>query len=310
MEKKQPSFRIEYLLMLITTFFWALGHPVGRILLKHVHPFQLGAVNLVIGFLCLFLFLTLTGNVKKLFSMSGRDIMFSFVLGVFGFFLYQILTFSALVRIPASMNAILVSTNVVFIALLSALILKERIFLIKILGILLAFIGVVIITFNRGFALESRVSLIGCCFSILAAISFALYSIFGKKVLERNDPLHVSTFAILSGAVLLSILTAFTSGFYKLEVAGKSTWLLMVMLSVTMIGIAYPLWFSCLKGMQASHVSIYIYMTPVFAVILSLIILDERFAWLFWLGAACVLGGIVITTVFTRKIKAASTQSK
>ena len=43
----------------------------------------------------------------------------------------------------------------------------------------------------------------------------------------------------------------------------------------------------------ASHASIYTYLTPVFAVILSLIILHERFSWLFWVGGALISGGII-----------------
>jgi len=296
----QQRERVAYFLMLVTTLFWALGHPLGRILLRSVHPFQLGAVNLVIGFLSVFLYLLLTGQLKKLTSISFRDTLFSLLLGVSGFFLYQILTFSALSRIPASMNAILVSTNVIFIAIFSAVFLKERISGVKVIGILSALLGVVLITFNRGFTFASRVSLMGCSFSILAAISFALYSVFGKKVLERNDPMGVQTLALLSGAVLLTILSLLSTGFGELISAQRATWGLMVLLSVTMIGIAYPLWFFCLKRMQASHVSVYIYMTPVFAVILSLIILGERFTWVFWIGGAFVMGGIVISTIFKR----------
>jgi drug/metabolite transporter (DMT)-like permease len=296
----QQQERSSYFLMLLTTLFWALGHPLGRIILRSVHPFQLGAVNLVIGFLSVFLYLLLTGQMKKLTSISFRDTLFSLLLGVSGFFLYQILTFSALSRIPASMNAILVSTNVIFIAIFSAVFLNERISGMRVIGILCALLGVVLITFNRGFTFASRMSLAGCSFSLLAAISFALYSVFGKKVLARNDPMGVQTLALLSGAILLTILSLLSTGFGELISAGRATWGLMVLLSVTMIGIAYPLWFFCLKRMQASHVSVYIYMTPVFAVILSLIILGERFTWVFWIGGAFVMGGIVISTIFKR----------
>ena len=51
------------------------------------------------------------------------------------------------------MNAVLVSTNVVFIALLAALILKEIVGPIRILGIVLALFGAVLVTFNNGFNL-------------------------------------------------------------------------------------------------------------------------------------------------------------
>jgi drug/metabolite transporter (DMT)-like permease len=89
-------------------------------------------------------------------------------------------------------------------------------------------------------------------------------------------------------------------GFQQLYEADAYIWIIMVLLGATMIGIAYPLYFTCLKRMPASHVSIYIYMTPVFAVILSLIILKESFSWLFWLGGAFVLSGIILSSIFNR----------
>jgi len=155
----------------------------------------------------------------------------------------------------------------------------------------------VLITFNRGFALDTGLDLLGCGFSILGAFCFSVYTVFGKRVLSRNDPLIVATLALFSGAVLLTVFCAFTAGFTGLAAAGGGTWALMIGLGLTMIGIAYPAWFTCLKRLPASHVSVYIYMTPVFAVILSLAILKERFSWLFWLGGALVLGGIVLASL-------------
>ena len=300
MEKRAFSFRIEYIFMLIAAFFWALGHPLGKIVLRTVHPFQLGAVNLIAGFLSLLIYLTLAGRLRDVFKISRRDFFSSLFLGVFGFFSYQIFTFSALSRIPASMNAVLISTNVVFITIFSAIFLKEKIFFYRIIGIIIAFAGVIFVTFNAGFTLNSGVNLTGCLFSMSAVISFALYSVFGKHVLSRNDPLTVATLALFSGAVLLTIFTASSVGFQQLFEADAYIWIIMVLLGATMIGIAYPLYFTCLKRMPASHVSIYIYMTPVFAVILSLIILKESFSWLFWLGGAFVLSGIILSTIFKR----------
>jgi len=297
---------MEYMLMLTATFFWALGHPVGRIVLRSVHPFQLGALNLSFGFAAVLFFLVLSGRVKTLAGLPKKSIAASLLLGVFGFFIYQICTFSALARIPASVNAILVSTNPVFIALFSALILRERINLPRFIGILCALTGAVFVTFNRGFTFEGEINLAGCVFSLCAAFSFALYSVLGKRVLSKNEPLIVSTYALLSGAVLLMLLSGFSVGFTELSSVPNSTWMLIIMLSLTMIGIAYPLWFTCLKRMAASHVSIYIFMTPVFAVILSLLILHERFSRLFWLGGGLVMAGIVITTLSAGKQGAAA----
>jgi len=300
MLKKKSGIRIEYFLMLIASFFWAIGHPLGRIAVQSVHPFQIGTITLSTGFIGLLIFLLISKRIKLIKKLSYRDILIALGLGVFGFFLYQILTFSALARIPASINAVLVSTNVVFIAFLAALILRERIRAIRILGIILALFGVILVTFNKGFTFDGTdsIDLLGCAFSLLAALSFALYSVIGKKILISNDPLIIALIALFSGAVLLLTLTTFTVGFSEIVHADWSTLAILIFLGLTMIAIAYPLWFTCLKRLPASHVSIYIYLTPVFAVILSLIILNERFSWLFWVGGAFILGGIIVTNIF------------
>jgi drug/metabolite transporter (DMT)-like permease len=299
MADKKNAIRIEYFLMLIVTFFWAIGHPLGRIITQKLHPFQLSAITLVTGFLTIFIYLLFTGRVKQLFRLSFRDISMSFVLGVLGFFVYQILTFSALSRIPASINAVLISNNVVFIAILSAIFLKEKIKLMTIFGIILAAAGVLLVTFNRGFSLGStgRIDFLGISFSLLAALSTALYSVIGKKVLSSNDPLIITTLALFFGAVLQVILTVFTVGFAEVVMAGWQINLLTLFLGISMIGISYPLWFVCLKRFPVSQISIYMYLTPVFGVILSLIILNERFSWLFWIGGLLILAAIIITNI-------------
>jgi drug/metabolite transporter (DMT)-like permease len=287
--------------MLVTTLFWALGHPLGRIILRSVHPMQLGSVNLVVGFLVLLGYLAVTGRVRAMFRLPASDVLASLCLGVVGFALYQLLTFSALSRIPASMNAVLVATNVVLITPLAALFLKERIRWGRAVAVLTAFAGVVLVTFNQGFTTGGGIDLVGCLFSLLAALSFAAYTVIGKRVVERNDPLAVTALALFSGAVLLSVFTGFTVGFGGLAGAATVTWTLMILLGVTMIGFAYPAWFACLKVLPASRVSIFIYMTPVFAVILAFLILNERFSWLFYAGGVLVLGSVVASTVASRR---------
>jgi drug/metabolite transporter (DMT)-like permease len=286
--------------LLLATLFWALGHPLGRIILQTVHPFQLGTMTLAIGFLCVLLYLAAARRLPLLAQMSGRDIAGSVGLGVFGFAAYQILTFSALARIPASMNAVLVSSNVVLIAILSAIFLKEKIRWQRAAGILVAFAGVILVTFNRGFALDGSIDLSGCAFSLLAALSFAVYTILGKRLVERNDPLIVTSLALFAGALLLGVVTAGFIGLGSLAGAGLQAWWLMILLGVSMIGFAYPAWFETLKRLPASRASVFVYLTPVFAVILSFLILRERFSWLFYLGGALVLGGVALSSLSSR----------
>lgn len=293
-QKKAPP--AAYLPLVVACFFWALGHPVGRIILATVHPFHLGAINLVVGFVVLLAYLAITGKLKEIRRFTTADILSSLALGAVGFALYQVLTFSALSRIPASVNAVLVSTNIMLIALFSVIFLRERVTWPRVVGILVAFAGVALVTFNRGFALSSGLDLLGCGFSLLAAASFASYTILGKRLVERNDPLIVTSLALLSGAALLSAFSGISLGFVSLASAGQEAWWLMILLGATMIGISYPVWFNRLKHLPASRASAFIYLTPVLAVILSFLILGEHFSWPFYLGGALVLGGVVVSS--------------
>lgn len=301
---RKPGSRLLLLPLLLATLFWALGHPLGRVILQTVHPFQLGMMTLTVGFLCVLAYLAAARKLPLISRMSGRDIAGSLGLGVLGFAAYQVLTFSALARIPASMNAILVSCNVVLIAILSAIFLKERIHWRRAAGILVAFAGVVLVTFNRGFALDGRIDLVGCAFSLLAALCFAVYTILGKRLVERNDPLIVTTLALFAGALLLGVVTAVSVGFRSLAGAGLQAWWLMILLGVSMIGFAYPAWFETLRRLPASRASVFVYLTPVFAVILSFLILDERFLWLFYVGGGLVLAGVALSTLPSRSSEA------
>jgi len=210
MSASKNRIRIEYFLMLIASFFWAIGHPLGRIILEKVHPFQLGTITLATGIIGLLIFLIISGRIKKIASISRRDIFISLGIGVLGFFLYQVLTFSALSRIPASVNAMLVSINVVFIVIFAAIILKEKINIIQGIGIFLAITGVLFVTFNNGFNINAgggNINLLGGAFSLLAALSASLYSVIGKKILESNDPLIITAIGFSLGHIKNDIVT-------------------------------------------------------------------------------------------------------
>jgi drug/metabolite transporter (DMT)-like permease len=303
--KRNGRIRIEHLYMLLFAFFGAIGHPLGRIIVQKIHPFHLASFTLITGFISIILYMSATGQVRLFFKMKGADFFMSLGLGVFGFFLFQVFTFSALAHIPASMNAVLLSTSVIFTVIFAAVFLKEKIPVLNILGILIAFGGVFLVTFNRGFNTGGQVSLMGCLFSVLAAVFTSLYTVLGKKLLARNNPLTVTAVAVFSGILLLTLLTRFTVGFGLMASADITVWILTIVTGITLIGVAFPLLYASLKTMPASWVSIYLYLVPVFGVVLSFVILREKFTWIFWLGFFLILSGIIITNLLFKNVGAA-----
>jgi hypothetical protein len=70
MGQKKNGFRIEYFLMIIVSFFWAIGHPLGSMILKKIHPFQLGSLTLSIGFIGLTIFLIISRKIREIARSS------------------------------------------------------------------------------------------------------------------------------------------------------------------------------------------------------------------------------------------------
>ena len=289
--------------MLGFAFFGAIGHPLARIVIIEMHPLQLAVVSLLSGSVCLLAFVAASGRFPLLRRMSKKDLAASAGIGAVGFFAFQILTFSALARIPASVNAFLINTSVVYIAILAAATLGERLPPRRIAGVVLALLGVALIAFNRGFLVDGSIDMVGCLLSILGAVSFAVYSVAGKRLLNRNDPILVTTVAVLAGTVMMAALVTFSTGFGSMLSATPRAWLLASVIGITMNGLAYPLWFLSLRRLPASHVSVYLYLTPVFAVGLSYLILGETFGWLFWIGGTLILTAIVLTDPAPRRLR-------
>lgn len=306
---------ILHLFLLAFAFFGALGHPLGRILVElgsqgqgsmaqgssgHLHPFQLGSLSLAIGFICMCAFLAAAGKAASFFKISRSALLLSFGLGVLGFFLFYICSFSALARIPASMNAVFISTTVVFTALFAAPFLGEKIGPWRIAGIGIALGGAALVAAGGGSASggQSQPGTAiagGIAFSLAGAVVNALYSVFGKKLIGDNDPLIVSSLSMLSGAVFLSLLAAVTSGYGSVLSLDLEGWLLVILLGATLFGLSYPLFFFVLKRMPATQASMYMYLIPVFAGALSYAILGERFGWTFYAGFAVVIAGITMS---------------
>jgi drug/metabolite transporter (DMT)-like permease len=192
------------------------------------------------------------------------------------------------------MNAVLVATNVIFITVTAAFVLREKLYVRKIFFILIAAGGAVMVIFNQGFVFSDSIKPLGSLFSLAAALSFSIYTVLGKRILERNEPIIITTISLFSGAVLLTILTFFSTGFSDFSRLDGRTWIYILIVGAGMIGIAYPLWFFALKRVKASHIAVFIYLTPVFATVLSYLILKETFSWLFYAGTLCILGGIIL----------------
>jgi drug/metabolite transporter (DMT)-like permease len=279
------------LALAIAILLWGTSYSLVKMILE-VPPITLALFRVAIS-LSLLIPLALYKNrgLKSLFS-NWKPLL---ALGITGIVGYQVLQNYGLVMTSASDSGVLLNTDPIFIAIFSSYFLREKISRYKAVGIAVAFAGVSIIVLRGGISLSSNItSIVGDILALSAAFSWAIYSVHGKKVLEKINPYDVTAYSALFG---LLALTPLAVGFEHLTLPlAPTTWIILLCLGLGASGAAYLLWFVALEEVKASDAGIAIFFTPLLAVAVASFILGEQISVLFVIGTVLVLAGVGFAT--------------
>ncbi len=283
----------EYALLTIAILLLASGHPVGKIILAEIDSLQLATVATLLASAVLWIALAVTGERKELRGFTRRDIYLTIFAGLLYFTLYPIMTFSALARIPPAINALLVGTSPILVAVISATLAKERLKTRGYLGIGVGFLGVFVVLFGGGIgsAMAQGLLSVGPLFSIAGAVFASIYTVLGRSLMQRHSSLATVGLASALGAALLVLTTLVTSGFGAI-VASSLTVKLLILYWGTFSALGSLLYFYCLKNLEAPRVASFAYLSPAFAAMLSFLILGEPITVALVAGLILVFLGI------------------
>lgn len=285
-----------FLMMSLAVASWALAFPFIKIGLK-----ELSFVNLTI----LRLFLVSIAFVpilivfyKKISKLQKKDIIPLFLLGFFGVAIYHLGLNYGEILLTAATASLIIATIPVFILIFASLFLKEKPNNYKIIGIILAFFGVLIISLlgRKDAEIEfGYLFAIGAVF--ISAIVAALYTIAGKKFLERYNGLSLTAYAIILGSFgLIPLLHPSINNSFVSEVSNLSlnSWLAILFLAVFSTVIAYSIWYIALQYKTASELAVFLYAVPVIASFASYILFKDPLTEYFILGGGLVIFGLIL----------------
>lgn len=179
-----------------------------------------------------------------------------------------------------------------FAMLIACLIFKqEKISLKKIVACVIGFSGIVLVNLN---GLDFHMNLTGDGFVLLSAVSYATSAVLMKQYSKLENPVVISGYQFILGGIVMVVLGISMGGCVVLN--GVSAAFVLLYLSC-LSAIAYALWGILLKHNPVSKVSIYTFMTPVFGVLLSNLMLTEQAnvtPWNLILTLVLVCTGIII----------------
>ena len=162
----------------------------------------------------------------------------------------------------------------VFMAILIAVFLyhQEKLSVMKAVGCMIGFSGVVLVNLSGGEDLSGGFALNGEGFLLIACISYAFSSVLVKIYSEFENPVVLSGYQFLLGGLIMTAVSAAAGG--RLHMAGPAAAGLILYMAFISAA-AYSVWSILLKYNPVSKVTVFGFMTPVFGVFLSALFLGE-----------------------------------
>lgn len=283
-----------YLKLLLTAVFWGGTFVAGRSVSQNIGPFSIAFLRFATA--SIFLILLTWTTEGKLPRLKKVQVLPIILLGMTGIFTYNVMFFKGLKIIEAGRASLVIATCPIFITVASALFLKEKINLIKALGIIMSVSGALIVV-SKGSLREIFKGSFGwgefyifCC-----VLSWVAYSLIGKAVMDDLTPLVSVSYSAVVGAIALSIPAYFEGLIQNMRHHSVMDWLSIVYLCIFGTVVGFVWYYEGIKQIGPTKAGLFINFVPVFAILFAFFILGEAVTSSLLFGGVLVISGVYLT---------------
>jgi drug/metabolite transporter (DMT)-like permease len=225
-------------------------------------------------------------------AVTSKDLFVISILGFMGYYLASFLDFSGLNYISAQLERLTLFTYPVMVALLSWVFFAEKITKRVWFSLGFTYLGVMFLYLHETSTTQSSIA-IGTTLVALAALSFSLYVIFSKTYIQRLGSLFFTSVAMLFSTVFVFIHFFFTHELNDLQ-ASNTIWFYAFLLGVVSTLLPSFMISEAISRIGGTKTSIAGSVSPVFTILLAVIILGEDFGWSHLFGMLLVMSGVFI----------------
>jgi drug/metabolite transporter (DMT)-like permease len=284
---------IIYLKLILMAFFWGGTFVVGRTLAQTVGPFAAAFFRFV--FASIFLVLLLRRAEGRLTWPEKSQIIPVIFLGLTGALLYNFFFLKGLKIIEAGRASVIIANNPIIIALFSAYFFKERLNLVKVIGIIIS-VGGAIVVISRGRVFEVFQGGLGlgevyifCCVA-----SWVAFSLVGKTVMDDLSPLRSVTCTSVAGTLFLAPPAFLEGGFGFLDYAPVE-WAMIFYLGFFGTVLGFLWYYQGIQKIGPTRAGLFINFVPISAILLAFIFLGEPITVSLLAGTVMVSSGVYLT---------------
>jgi drug/metabolite transporter (DMT)-like permease len=280
-------------LLLLMILIWGSNFSIVKVALRDFPEVPFNAMRLVAATAVYMLVIFATPARSRLKALTRRDWIELALLGAIGTFLYQFCFVSSVKRTSVANGSLIIGFSPIVIAMMSAVVGHERIRAVRWLGIAVAMFGLYLVV-GHGVDTSGQ-SWRGDLLMMGGVICWATYSVASQSILKRHSPLIVIALTFSIGATLyvLTMMPILIDVEWR-AISGYS-WALMLTSALLALNLSYWIWYTGLKRLGGSRTSVYSYLTPVVAMVVAAVWLEEPISANQLTGAGAIFAGLLIT---------------
>jgi drug/metabolite transporter (DMT)-like permease len=270
----------------VTVVLWAAAFAAIRAALEGYTPAELAVLRLALASLALAVVTAVAGRGRP----AVRDLPRLALVALTGMTAYQLLLNAGEQTVDAGTASLLVSTGPLFVAVLAAAVLGERLDTSAWAGVTIGFAGAAIIAVGEGggLAVSAHALLV-----LAAAVSQAAFFVLQKPLLPRYGSLRVTAWAMWIGA--LALVPFAPTAPAAVANAGLEATAAVAFLGLAASAVAFLAWAYALSRLEVHRAASCLYAVPVVAIGVAWVWLGEVPSPISLLGGAVALAGVAVT---------------
>ncbi|WP_320034066.1 DMT family transporter [Halarcobacter sp.] len=280
-------------LILFVILLWAGNFIFIAILLKEIEPFTALTLRFIVISILLFPFMMKLPNFKDFIYLVIATLFI--VPGHFVLFFLSIQSTKSLGGI-----SLLIQLSIPFSILLSWIIFKDTPSKLRILGLLIAFVGIVFLLYDPNL-LESRKSFI---LAIFSALFLGLYFIFVKKI-KKVKSIAIIAWTSFLGIPMMYLFMLYDNQSFSIlsNIQNHITYYSFFYVVIAGSILGHGIWAYLLKIEDISFISPFLLLVPLLTSILSIFVFNEQLTFRFIIIGTIIIIGIFLVFISKQKEK-------
>lgn len=281
--------------LIIMALLWAGGFIASKLIITQAGPFTISFLRFLIASFVMSTIALATEQRKEITLGLFACILSAAFLGVF---CYNYFFFAGMEFIEAGRGAVIIGLVPMIVAVFSVFILREKITVTKMMGIVLSIFGawVVIGRGDLGLIFTEHVGK-GELYLFICVFCAAAFTLLSKRILVSLRPVVTMAYVSVIGTLLLFGPAMIEMRQIPVHFGSISFLMNLIYLSLGPSVIAVIYYYEAISQLGASKASQYMNLIPVFGVILSYLIFGESLTFSLLIGGGLVTTGLYITNV-------------